>query len=136
MVRRRADFYTQRVVIRNTESPAEALGSLRATFRGSDFMYPSQVTPALILRARPDRRADDRYIHSQAVEINGVAAIGCDISSNGIAVITVSPLTIGDVVRVTITDSVDFAGPRTSEARVARIDRRAGRLLVGLQFIH
>jgi len=129
MVRRRADFYTQRVVIRNTESPAEALGSLRATFRGSDFMYPSQVTPALILRARPDRRADDRYIHSQAVEINGVAAIGCDISSNGIAV-------IGDVVRVTITDSVDFAGPRTSEARVARIDRRAGRLLVGLQFIH
>ena len=63
-------------------------------------------------------------------------ATGCDISSNGIAVITVNPLTIGDVVRVTITDSVDFAGPRTTEARVVRIDRRAGRLLIGLRFIH
>jgi hypothetical protein len=99
-------------------------------------MFPSQVTPALILRARPDRRADDRYIHSQAVEINGVPAIGCDISSKGIAVITATPVTIGDVVRVTVADSVDFVGPRTLAARVARIDRRAGRLLAGLEFIH
>jgi hypothetical protein len=124
-------------VNRNTEeSPAEGPGSLRATLRGSDSMFPSQVTPALILRARPDRRADDRYIHSQAVEINGVPAIGCDISSKGIAVITATPVTIGDVVRVTVADSVDFVGPRTTAARVARIDRRAGRLLVGLEFIH
>jgi hypothetical protein len=107
----------------------------RAQFRGSDYMLGSQVTPTLILRARPDRRADDRYVHSQPVQINGLPALGRDISSNGIAVITGAPMSIGEVVRVTVADPVDAPGPRTSTARVARVDRRAERPLVGLEFI-
>jgi hypothetical protein len=98
-------------------------------------MLGSQVTPTLILRARPDRRADDRYVHSQPVQINGLPALGRDISSNGIAVITGAPMSIGEVVRVTVADPVDAPGPRTSTARVARVDRRAERPLVGLEFI-
>jgi hypothetical protein len=98
-------------------------------------MFPSQVTPTLILRARPDRRADDRYVHTQSVQINGIPAIGCDVSSKGIAVITGTPVAIGDVVRVTVADPLEDLGPRTSSARVARIDRRADRTLVGLEFI-
>jgi len=136
MVRRCTRFYTQQVVNSITaETPVADFESSRATLRGSD-MFPSQVTPTLILRARPDRRADDRYIHSQAVEINGVPATGCDISTIGIAVITGTPVAVGDVVRVTVADTVDAMGPRTSGARVARIERRAGRFLVGLEFIN
>ena len=98
-------------------------------------MLGSQVTPTLMLRARPDRRADDRYVHSQPVQINGVTAAGRDISSRGIAVITAAPMSVGDVVRVTVADTLDSPGPMTSAARVARIDRRAERPLVGLEFI-
>jgi hypothetical protein len=98
-------------------------------------MFPSQVTPTLILRARPDRRADDRYVHSQPVQINGVPAVGCDISSAGISVITGAGVAIGEVVRVTVADTIDAPGPQTLSARVARIDRRAERMLLGLEFI-
>jgi hypothetical protein len=98
-------------------------------------MFPSQVTPTLILRARPDRRADDRYVHSQSVQINGAPAAGCDISSRGIAVVTHAAVSIGDVVRVTVADTIDAMGPQTMSARVARIDRRAERTLLGLEFI-
>lgn len=100
-------------------------------------MFASQqVTGGLVLRPRPDRRADDRFIHSQPVEINGMPAVGRDISSKGIAVITGVPVAVGDVVRLLVADSVDFPGPRTTAARVARVDRRAERLIVGLEFIH
>jgi hypothetical protein len=44
-------------------------------------------------------------------------------------------MSIGEVVRVTVADPVDAPGPRTSTARVARVDRRAERPLVGLEFI-
>ena len=98
-------------------------------------MFPSQVTPTLILRARPDRRADDRYVHSQPVQINGFPAVGCDISSNGIAVVSGAALSIGDVVRVTVAETIDALGPQTMSARVARIDRRGERMLLGLEFI-
>jgi hypothetical protein len=98
-------------------------------------MFPSQVTPTLILRARPDRRADDRYVHSQSVQINGLPGVGCDISSAGIAVISGAAVTIGDVVRVTVSETIDAPGPQTLSARVARIDRRAERMLLGLEFI-
>lgn len=103
---------------------------------GIDPMFASQVTPHLILRPRPDRRANDRFAHSQPVEINGLPAVGRDISSNGIAVITGAPVAVGDVVSVTVSDPLDAPGPRTTSARVARIDRRAERLVVGLEFIH
>jgi hypothetical protein len=69
------------------------------------------------------------------VQIDGVSAVGCDISSKGIAVITGAPVTIGDVVHVTITEPLDAPGPKTTAARVARIDRRSGRILVGLEFV-
>ena len=98
-------------------------------------MFASHVTPTLVLRARPDRRADDRYAHTQSVEINGMPAVGCDISSKGIAVIGGAPMSVGEVVRVTVADTVDAPGPLTTSARVARIDRRAGRILLGLEFI-
>ena len=137
MVRARPGLYTQPIVnSKSDEKLGEDDWSDRAKHRGSDFMFPSQVTPTLILRARPDRRADDRYVHSQPVQINGVAAVGCDISSNGIAVITAMPVAIGDVVRLTVADAIDAPGPKTTSARVARIDRRAGRVLVGLEFVH
>lgn len=92
--------------------------------------------PHLILRPRPDRRADDRFVHTQRVEINGLPAVGRDISSKGLAVITGAPVAVGDVVRVTVPDPVDAPGPRTTAARVTRVDRRAERLVVGLEFIH
>ena len=99
-------------------------------------MLASQhVTGRLVLRPRPDRRADDRFIHSQPVEINGMPAVGRDISSKGIGVITGTPVAIGDVVRLTLADTVDSPGLKTTAARVARVDRRAERLIVGLEFI-
>jgi hypothetical protein len=98
-------------------------------------MYSAPVTSTLVLRARPDRRADDRYVHSQPVEINGTPAIGCDISTRGIAVVTGLRMAIGDVVRVTIADPVDVPGPKVTTARVMRIDRRSERMLVGLEFL-
>ena len=100
-------------------------------------MFPSQqqVTGRLVLRPRPDRRADDRFIHSQPVEINGMPAVGRDISAKGIAVITGIPVAVGDVVRLTMADTVDTPGPKTTSARVARVDRRAERLIVGLEFM-
>lgn len=99
-------------------------------------MFASQhATGQLILRPRPDRRADDRFTYSLPVELNGMPAVGRDISSKGIAVITGVPVTVGDVVRLTVAESVDSPGPKTTAARVARIDRRAERLIVGLEFI-
>ena len=98
-------------------------------------MFAAQQAPGLVLRPRPDRRADDRFIHSQPVEINGMPAVGRDISSKGIAVITGVPVAVGDVVRLTVADTVDAPGPMTTAARVARVDRRAERLIVGLEFI-
>ena len=98
-------------------------------------MYPAAVAPSLVLRARPDRRADDRYVHSQPVLVNGVPALGCDISTRGIAVITAASFAIGDVVRVTIADPVDSPGPKTAVARVMRIDRHSEPTLVGLEFV-
>ena len=100
-------------------------------------MFASQqVTGRFVLRPRPDRRADDRFIHSQPVEIDGMPAIGRDISSKGIGLITGTPVSVGDVVRLSMSETVDFPGPRTTAARVARVDRRAERLIVGLEFIH
>jgi hypothetical protein len=138
MACREAEPYTQPTVSRNSSDgiPAEDTWSDRATFKGSDSMFPSQVTSTLILRARPDRRADDRYVHSQTVQINGVSSVACDISSKGIAVIMSTYVAIGDIVRVTISDPVDAPGPKTATARVMRIDRRADRFLVGLEFVH
>jgi hypothetical protein len=91
---------------------------------------------SLVLRPRPDRRADDRFIHSQPVQINGMPAIGRDISSRGIAIITGAPVAVGDVVRITVAETLDAPGPKTTDARVARVDRRAERLVVGLEFIY
>ena len=94
-----------------------------------------QVTPRLVLRARPDRRRHDRFVHSQPVKINGLPAVGRDISSKGIAVITGAPVAVGDVVRVTVSETVESFGPQTTSARVARVDTRAERLVVGLEFL-
>jgi hypothetical protein len=120
-------------------SSEEAPGSYSMSSGGRDSMYPAPVTssssPSFVLRARPDRRAADRYVHSQPVEINGIPAVGCDISAKGIAVIPASPLAIGDVVRVTVAEPVDAVGPKTRFARVTRIDRRSPRTLVGLEFV-
>lgn len=100
------------------------------------MLASQQVTGRLVLRPRPDRRADDRFIHSQPVEINGMPAVGRDISSKGMAVITGAPVAVGDVVRLVLSDTVDSPGPRATSARVARVDRRSERLIVGLEFIH
>ena len=99
------------------------------------MLASQQVTGRLVLRPRPDRRADDRFIHSQPIEINGMPAVGRDISSKGMGVITGAPVAVGDVVRLTLSDTVDSPGPRTTSARVARVDRRSERLIVGLEFI-
>ena len=100
------------------------------------MLASQEVTGRLVLRPRPDRRAEDRFIHSQPVEINGMPAIGRDISSKGIGLITGAPVNVGDVVRLRLSDTVDSPGPRTLSARVARVDRRSERLIVGLEFIH
>ena len=97
-------------------------------------MFASQMMPEMILRECPDRRRQERFIHREPVHVDGRAVIGRDISATGIAVLMRSPLAVGDVVSVTLNDP-SHEGPQTTPARVARVERSAERVVVGLQFV-
>jgi hypothetical protein len=77
-------------------------------------------------------------VHRDPVHVDGHAAVGCDISSKGLCVI-MTPMTprvtVGEIVRVTLAGQPGRVAEVTSPARVARVDRRADRFVVGLQFV-
>lgn len=98
-------------------------------------MFASSVIPDLVLTECPDRRARERLAHREPVQINGRPVIGCDISAKGIAVVMRSTVSVGDVVQVSLFRPQGRIGGITRPARVARVEARADRFLVGLEFV-
>ena len=98
-------------------------------------MFVQHADARILLRECPDRRSGERLRHRDPVHIDGRAAIGCDISSRGLCVIMTPPVTVGDIVRVTLAGKPGRVAEVTSPARVARVDRRSDRCIVGLEFV-
>ena len=99
-------------------------------------MFVQHADARILLRECPDRRSGERLVHRDPVHIDGRAAIGCDISSRGLCVIMAPSLAVGDIVRVTLSGKPGHVAEVTSPARVARVDRRGDRSVVGLEFVH
>ena len=98
-------------------------------------MFVQHASKGPILRECPDRRRGERFVHVEPVQIDGRPVIGCDISGRGIAVLMRRPVTVGSVVRVTISSDTAPNGLFTTNARVARVAGRVDRLVVGLEFV-
>lgn len=98
-------------------------------------MFASPMLPELVLRECPDRRRQERFVHREAVHVDGRPAIGRDISASGIGVLMRAPVRMGDVVQVTF-ENDSPSGRATTVARVARVQRLADRMAVGLQFVN
>jgi hypothetical protein len=98
-------------------------------------MFVQHADARILLRECPDRRSGERLAHRDPVHIDGRAAIGCDISSRGLCVIMTPSVGVGDIVRVTLAGQPGRVAEVTSPARVARVDRRADRFVVGLEFV-
>lgn len=96
-------------------------------------MFVSQAMPELILRARPDRRRTERFVHREPVFVDGRAVVGLDISTDGVAVVMRPPVSIGQMVQVSLSGGIPQARPVA--ARVSRIEKRADRCIVGLKFV-
>jgi hypothetical protein len=99
-------------------------------------MFVQHADARILLRECPDRRSGERLVHRDPVHIDGRAAIGCDISSRGLCVIMTPPVAVGDIVRVTLAGKPGRVAEVTSPARVARVDRRSERCIVGLEFVN
>ncbi|MBA2303759.1 MAG: PilZ domain-containing protein [Acidobacteria bacterium] len=97
------------------------------------FVQHAMNTP--ILRECPDRRRGERFVHRESVQVNGRPVIGCDISARGVSVLMRPPVVVGAIVRVTLGGDTGPVWPGTTSARVARVDPRADRCIVGLEFI-
>ena len=64
-------------------------------------MFASPMLPELVLRECPDRRRQERFIHREAVHVDGCPVAGRDISASGIGVVMRAPVRTGDLVHVT-----------------------------------
>jgi hypothetical protein len=98
-------------------------------------MYVQHAMNTPILRECPDRRRGERFVHREPVQINGRPVIGCDISSRGLSVLMRPSIEIGTVVRVTLAGDTGPVTAGITRARVTRIEPRADRSIVGLEFI-
>ena len=97
-------------------------------------MFAAEVSPPLALRPRRDRRGSVRFVHFEPVQINGIPCVGRDISSKGLAVTTGAAVRVGEIVRVSLPGDIASAAT-AARARVTRVDRRVGRLVIGLEFV-
>ena len=98
-------------------------------------MFASPLLPELVLRECPDRRRHERFIHREAVHVDGRPVVGRDISASGIGVLMQAPVETGDLVHVTF-ENDSQTGRSTTVARVARVRPVAERMVVGLQFVN
>jgi hypothetical protein len=98
-------------------------------------MFASPLLPELVLRECPDRRRKERFVHREAVHVDGCPVAGRDISASGIGVVMRAPVRTGDLVHVTF-ENDSPSGRATTVARVARVQPVAGRMVVGLQFVN
>lgn len=98
-------------------------------------MFASPMLPELVLRECPDRRRHERFVHREAVNVDGRPVVGRDISASGIGVLMRAPVKTGDLVEVTF-ESDSQTGRLTTVARVARVRPVADRMAVGLQFVN
>jgi hypothetical protein len=98
-------------------------------------MFVQHADARILLRACPDRRCGERLVYRDRVHIDGRPAIGCDISPRGLSVLMAPGVAVGDLVRVTLAGKPGHEQEVTSPARVARVDRRAERTVVGLEFV-
>lgn len=94
-------------------------------------MFVSQAMPELILKARPDRRRTERFVHREPVSVDGHSVLGLDISTEGLAVVMRPPVTIGQMLQVSLSGGLH----RPVAARVTRVEQRADRCIVGLKFV-
>lgn len=98
-------------------------------------MFASPMLPELVLRECPDRRRQERFIHREAVRVDGRPVSGRDISASGIGVVMRTPVRAGELVDVTF-ENDSQSGRLTTRARVARVQPVADRVVVGLQFVN
>lgn len=98
-------------------------------------MFASPMLPELVLRECPDRRRQERFVHREAVQVDGRSVTGRDISACGIGVVMQAPVRTGDLVNVTF-EQDSQSGRLTTAARVARVQPVADRVVVGLQFVN
>jgi hypothetical protein len=98
-------------------------------------MFASPMLPELVLRECPDRRRQERFIHREAVHVDGRPVVARDISASGLGVVMRAPVRAGDVVQVAF-DNDSPSGRATTVARVARVQAVADRTVVGLQFVN
>lgn len=97
-------------------------------------MLAAEASPQPALRPRRDRRTSARFVHFEPVQIDGIPCVGRDISSKGLAVTTSATVRVGEIVRVSLPGDISNA-VTTARARVMRVDRLAGRSVVGLEFV-
>ena len=98
-------------------------------------MFASPVIPELLLRECPDRRARERLVLRQPVQIDGRLVIGRDISDSGLSVVMGPTVSVGEIVHVSLSRPHGRPGGASRVARVARVDAGLGRVVVGLEFI-
>lgn len=98
-------------------------------------MFVQHADTPILLRACPDRRAGERLVHSDPVQIDGRFATARDISTRGLCVVMKPSVAVGDMVRVTLGGKPGRRSGITSRARVARVDRDADQAVVGLEFL-
>ena len=97
---------------------------------GSD-MFASELIPELILIKCPDRRARRRVDYLEAVQIDGRLAMGRDLSSTGLSIVTDEPVSVGDQVHITLGQPGTVSA---RPARVVRVERHGHRAIAGLTF--
>ncbi len=98
-------------------------------------MFVQHASFELILRKCPDRRAGERLAHRRPVQIDARHGVGRDISAKGLSVEMREAVSPGDIVRVTLAGAAGRVGDGTTPARVARVQGRSGRFIVGLEFV-